>query len=258
MKKTKFAVLLTAFMAVLGLSSCLGDPDPYQSTAEIMKVDGFMGFYTFMSAAGYTVNPTNSSSLTSDLTSESGYAYVTYKYDTRTVSSETTSIDAEIQYVMPIKNINFDYSEVEPNAPIHTVDPSVVFYDKTNIFLSMAYYYKDSDDQEELNEELNKHYFYLYQVTSEQDKEADDDTMVLYLSHVISGEAAGDEVERSSKGSDIRHFDLNNVLGGAEPREIIIKFKESSTSSLNSATDSRITINYKSILDQYFNNNTSL
>ena len=28
MKKTKFAVLLTAFMAVLGLSSCLGEPDP--------------------------------------------------------------------------------------------------------------------------------------------------------------------------------------------------------------------------------------
>ena len=29
MKKTKLAVLFTAFMAMMGLSSCLGDPDPY-------------------------------------------------------------------------------------------------------------------------------------------------------------------------------------------------------------------------------------
>ncbi len=47
MKKTKFAVLLTAFMAVLGLSSCLGEPDPYNTVTEIMRVQGFMPLYSF-------------------------------------------------------------------------------------------------------------------------------------------------------------------------------------------------------------------
>ena len=41
MKKTKFAVLFTAVMAVLGLSSCLGETDPYNTSTEIMKIDGF-------------------------------------------------------------------------------------------------------------------------------------------------------------------------------------------------------------------------
>ena len=94
MKKTKFAVLLTAFMAVLGLSSCLGEPDPYNTVTEIMRVQGFMPLYSFKSSAGYSVEPTNSSVFNSSI--DANFAWVTYKYDTRTtvINENNKTIDA--------------------------------------------------------------------------------------------------------------------------------------------------------------------
>ena len=260
MKKTKFAVLLTAFMAVLGLSSCLGEPDPYNTVTEIMKVErGYMGIgYTFESSAGYSVEPTNSSMFTSDINST--YAWVTYKYDTRTtvINENKKTIDAEIQYLLPINEIEPGYGAMEANAAMFAVSESVKFYDKTNIFINLTYYYESSNDQDDLTEELGKHDFYLTKATAEEDEDVTDDTMVLFLTHMVAD--AENNEDRKAKGTETRHFDLNYLLQGSVPEKILIKFKQNSSSieAGDKADDSNIEIEYKSIIDTYFNNNSSL
>lgn len=258
MKKTKFAVLLTAFMAVLGLSSCLGEPDPYNTVTEIMKVDGFMGFYSFKSSGGYSVEPTNSSVFNSSI--DANFAWVTYKYDTRTtvINENNKTIDAEIQYLLPINEIEPGYGAMEANAAMFAVSESVKFYDKTNIFIDLTYYYESSNDQDDLTEELGKHDFYLTKATAEEDEDVTDDTMVLFLTHMVAD--AENNEDRKAKGTETRHFDLNYVLQGSVPEKILIKFKQNSSSieAGDKADDSKIEIEYKSIIDTYFNNNSNL
>lgn len=260
MKKTKFAVLLTAFMVVLGLSSCLGEPDPYNTATEIMKVKRwYIGIgYTFESSAGYSVEPTNSSMFTSDINST--YAWVTYKYDTRTtvINENNKTIDAEIQYLLPINEIEPGYGAMEANAAMFAVSESVKFYDKTNIFIDLTYYYESSNDQDDLTEELAKHDFYLTKATAEEDEDVTDDTMVLFLTHMVAD--ADNNEDRKAKGTETRHFNLNYLLQGSVPEKILIKFKQNSSSieAGDKADDSKIEIEYKSIIDTYFNNNSSL
>lgn len=258
MKKTKFAVLLTAFMAVLGLSSCLGEPDPYYTGTEIMKVNNFMGFYSFKSSAGYSVEPTNSSMITSDV--NSAYAWVTYKYDTRTtvINENNKTIDAEIQYLLPINEIEeAPVSLEDANAAMYAVSESVRFYDKTNIFIDLTYYYESSDKQEDLTDELAKHNFYLKKATAEEDEDVADDTMVLFLTHMVAD--ADNNEDRKAKGTETRHFDLNYILEGNVPEKILIKFKQNSSSieAGDKAENSNIEIKYKYIVDTYFSNSTS-
>lgn len=258
MKKTKFAVLLTAFMAVLGLSSCLGEPDPYNTVTEIMRVQGFMPLYSFKSSAGYSVEPTNSSVFNSNI--DANFAWVTYKYDTRTtvINENNKTIDAEIQYLLPINEIEPGYGAMEANAAMFAVSESVKFYDKTNIFIDLTYYYESSNDQDDLTEELGKHDFYLTKATAEEDEDVTDDTMVLFLTHMVAD--AENNEDRKAKGTETRHFDLNYLLQGSVPEKILIKFKQNSSSieAGDKADDSNIEIEYKSIIDTYFNNNSSL
>ncbi len=258
MKKTKFAVLLTAFMAVLGLSSCLGEPDPYNTVTEIMRVQGFMPLYSFKSSAGYSVEPTNSSVFNSNI--DANFAWVTYKYDTRTtvINENNKTIDAEIQYLLPINEIEPGYGAMEANAAMFAVSESVKFYDKTNIFIDLTYYYESSNDQDDLTEELGKHDFYLTKATAEEDEDVTDDTMVLFLTHMVAD--ADNNEDRKAKGTETRHFDLNYLLQGSVPEKILIKFKQNSSSieAGDKADDSNIEIEYKSIIDTYFNNNSSL
>lgn len=253
MKKTKFTVLFTALMTVLGLSSCLGDPDPYVTQTEIMKVNDYMGFYSFGSAAGYTVEPTNSNLLTEPFDNQ--YSWVTYKYDTRTLTQGSNKIQAEIQYLLPINEIQYMSGSIESTASMHTVSSSVKFYDKTNVFINLTYYYKDSEDNDVLKEELAKHNFYLYKATAEEDEDVNDNTMVLYLIHTVSD--PDQNGERDDVGTETRHFNLNLVLGGSDPDKIIIKFKQNSSSAAvdDKTNDSEMIISYKEIADYYNNYN---
>lgn len=255
MKKTKFAVLLTAFMAVLGLSSCLGEPDPYYTGTEIMKVNNFMGFYSFKSSYGYTVEPTNSNIITSTI--DAKFAWVTYKYDTRTANPDSETLDAEIQYLIPISEIEPGYGELTPNAAMYTTSETVKFYDKTNIFIDLSYYYEYSSDSDDLKEEIAKHSFYLTKATAEEDEDVTDNTVVLNLIHLVTD--ADNNEDREKIGTETRHFDLSYVLQGTEPEKIIIKFKQN-TSSIDvddDTKDGEIEIEYKKIVDSYFSGSGS-
>lgn len=257
MKKTKFAVLFTALIATCGLSSCLGDPDPYTTRTEIMRIDGFPGYYSFESAGNYVVSPTNSDALTGTF-NDGGFAYVTYKFDTRTITQNTSKIEAEIQGLLPIGEIYPNYGEMESNAPMNTVSSSVQFYDKTNMFINLTYYYEKTADSDDQSAELDKHRFYLIQDVAEEGEEVDNNTLTLNLVHVVDD--ADNNVNRKSTGTETRHFDLSSFIGidGYVPEKIIIKFKRSSNSSIDGADDSQIEIPYKSIMNQYFKNGSSI
>lgn len=257
MKKTKFAVLLTAFMAVLGLSSCLGEPDPYNTVTEVMKVNNFMGLYSFSSIYGYTVEPNDQSLFTTSINNE--FARVTYKYDTRTLNlnSENNKIDADILYLAPIDEIKYAYETIEANTGMYKVSSSASFFDKVNMFLDLTYYYEYSSDNDDLKEELAKHSFYLSKANAEDDEDVKDGTVVLYLNHVVSDPENNDD--RKNYGTETCHFNLNYVLAGSEPDKIIIKFKQNTYSAAvddKNAKDSYITIDYKSIVE-YFNKNSN-
>lgn len=257
MKKTKVAVLFTALIATCGLSSCLGDPDPYTTRTEIMRIDGFPGYYSFESAGNYVVSPTNSDALTGTF-NDGGFAYVTYKFDTRTITQNTSTIEAEIHGLIPIGEIYPNYGEMESNAPMNTVSSSVQFYDKTNMFINLTYYYEKTEDTDEQSTELKKHNFYLIQDVAEEGEEVDNNTLTLNLVHVVDD--ADNNDNRENAGTETRHIDLSSLIGinGYEPEKIIIKFKSSDKSSIDDAKDSQIEIPYKSIMDQYFNNNSSM
>ena len=147
---------------------------------------------------------------------------------------------------------------MEANAAMFAVSESVKFYDKTNIFIDLTYYYESSNDQDDLTEELGKHDFYLTKATAEEDEDVTDDTMVLFLTHMVAD--ADNNEDRKAKGTETRHFNLDYVLQGSVPEKILIKFKQNSSSieAGDKADDSKIEIEYKSIIDTYFNNNSSL
>lgn len=254
MKKTKFAVLFTALMVVLGMSSCLGEADPYSTRTEIMKIDGYLGYYSFKSAGGYTVSPTNSEILSSSLTSGS-FAYVSYTYDTRTISQNTTTIDAEINYLLPVSDITTSYGDMDSNAPMHSVSSTVQFYDKTNIFVNLTYYYQKSTDSDKQSEELKKHHFYLSRATAEEGDEVDNKTLTLNLVHMVDD--TDSNKDRTTAGTETRHINLSSFIGG-DTEKIIIKFKQSSGSTMDdSVKDSQIEIDYKSIINQYFSTSST-
>ena len=81
--------------------------------------------------------------------------------------------------------------------------------------------------------------------------------MVLNLIHMVDD--ADNNEKRTSAGTETRHVNLlSYFLEGSEPEKIIIKFKQASNSSLENANDEKIEIEYKSIMDQYFNNSSSM
>lgn len=267
MKKTKVAVLFTALIATCGLSSCLGDPDPYTINTEIMKVNTYYGSYSFESAGGYTVSPSNPEIL-SGILDLNGFAYVAYKFDTRAIT-QGKPIEAEIQGVGPIEDIALDYTGMESNASVLSIMSPLessqyippypaMFYDKTNMFIDLTYYYVGAAEQDKLNEELKKHRFYLYCPTNQEDEGIDNKTMVLNLIHVV------DDVDNNENRKTLRretlHVDLSYFVGlnGNEPEKIIIKFKQSPNSSVENAEEKEIEIPYKSIVEEYNKNSSSM
>lgn len=80
MKKTKLAVLFTAFMAMMGLSSCLGDPDPYNYGTEYVKIIPSEYGYSFMSSGRIILNPADQSLVGTSLIGKE-YAWINYKYE---------------------------------------------------------------------------------------------------------------------------------------------------------------------------------
>lgn len=240
MKKTKFAVLFTALVSMLGLSSCLGEPDPYTTADGIFRAEGVVGYYKFKTAYGITVTPTNQNMITSDL---GDFAYIYYKYDNRTVTQGTSNIDAELQQPpVPIKTVN-SFIQQEGNAPLVSyqgnkeISLTRYLYDKNSLFVNLTYNVKVNKTDNSKND-LNNHNFYIF---ADSDTEGyTENDLVLRLSHVVS---PGAEIENSEDltYNDVRRIDLSYFMNsGKDYKRIIIKYQVEDNGSSSSEGDETI------------------
>lgn len=226
MKKTKFAVLFTALIAMLGLSSCLGDPDPFVTNTQIMKVaNGYPPYVVFEDAFGTKLVPSNQEVFSTGI--DSKFSIVQYKYDTRTADAASKEISAEILGYATIASIGPGYEGVENNAPMleNTYgDAQYSFFDKNSLFLSLAYYYKEGSGNE-AQSDLKKHHFYLKEGEPKEGEVGNENTLYLDLIHNV-GDPENNK-DRSKIWSEVRYFDLSSVLYsfGKTPETIKIRYK---------------------------------
>lgn len=260
MKKQKLAVSFAALLTVVGFSSCLnGENDPTVSPQEIMKVNGFGGYYTFTSAYGYKVTPVNMSDL-SDVTLNS-YAIVQYSYDSSLVEWNADK-DVTVTNVVNIKDDTAMPKAPDAdsgNAPVYAISSSMVqptYFDRYNLFVPVSYFYKSSSDKDELQSELNSHTFVLYYDSNES--EGTDGTLLLRLRHKVTDTS----VQRNEWGTEYRHFNLTPVLNSytnlhhvSMPDKIVIEYEKASTSDYANATSDKVNIEYKSLFGEKSTNN---
>lgn len=250
MKKTKFAVLFTALVSMLGLSSCLGEPDPYTTADGIFKTDGYIGYYKFKTAYGITVTPTNQSMVTSD---PGDFAYLYYKYDNRTVTQGTSEIDVELQQPpVPIKTVNYIPVEQEGNAPMVSyqnnkeISLTRYLYDKNSLFVNLTYNVKVNKTDNSKND-LNNHNFYIFAESNTEGYTEND--LVLRLAHVVSPGATVENAEYKVY-NDVRRIDLSLFMNsGKEYKRIIIKYQVEDNNGSSSEGDE--TIKLKDVSEPY-------
>lgn len=265
MLKMKLAVVVTALLTMLGFTSCLnGDGNSTGYGTEYVKVDGFMGFYSFKSAAGYTINPLNGSQITSDIGTT--YALINYQYDSETVTPDAKEIDVTLTGILPIstKNVSSNVAGMEEysNAPIRMVSVqsyeyySIAFWDKYTMFLPIYYFAKQISDEDEQKEELNSHSFELYYDAN--DENAATGELLLHLRHNVKDPDINKE--RTTLTSNIFHYDLNSVLaqyaaanGGDTPSKITVEYEQNSYNSEyeSGVMSTKVEIDYAAIVAAY-------
>lgn len=257
MKKTGLAVFFAALMSVLGLTSCLnGDGDTSGVGQAWVKVSGFPGFYTFTTANGYTINPTNQSVLTSELGAD--YAYLIYQYDETSLVEGSKEMNVALTGCMPIKTANA-YSSVEQmdslyaNAPLSSVSEQTgpLFWDKENVFVPISYYITQTSDDTAKNTELNKHNFQIYyDVNGGSDTE-----LILKLRHNVAD--PDNNSKRLVPVWEYKHFNLAQALNafsmakGRQPSTISIEYEKGYSGDYTAGNIqlTKHSIDYQRILD---------
>lgn len=264
MLKMKFAVMLTAVIAMFSFTSCLnseGSSTGYGYDYVIVK--GIPGLYSFENAAGYTINPLNASSITNDIGTT--YALINYQYEYENVVETTKKIDATITGILPVNSqyISNDFTNVDDfsNAPIKQVSSSfsydylpVCFWDKDNMFLPIYYFVKDMKDDDEQKQELDSHRFEL--LYDENDENANTGELLLHLRHNVQDADINDE--RESLSLNIFHYNLRYILDqyktkndGKTPSKIIIEYEQNSYNSIyeSGVESQKVEIDYASIIE---------
>lgn len=254
MKKTKFAVLFTAMMAVLGLSSCLGDPDPYNYGKEYIKVVPSLNGCSFKNLYKLILNPTDQSLISSSFINTE-YAWIYYKYKREDLVTGVSEIDVELQSApVAIKELYSSSIESDGNSYIDYVGLSQYafpFYDANTMFLDIQYDIKNVGS-DELSSELAKHSLSISRVS----EDCTSDKVVLKLNHEELVSAEDDEDVKKGDYGDIRYINLYSLLNGQTPDKLVIRYNKS-TSSDKIELDSCI-VSYKEIVNTYFNNNSSM
>ena len=254
MKKTKFAVLFTAMMAVLGLSSCLGDPDPYNYGTEYVKVVPSLYGYSFKNFSKYTLNPTDQSQISSTFF-DTEYAWINYKYKREDLVAGTSEINIELRTSpVAIKEL-YSYSiDSEGNSYIDYVGLSQYafpFYDANTMFLDIQYDIKNVES-DKLSTELAKHSLNISRV----EEDCTSEKVVLKLNHEELVSSEGDEDVKKGDYGDIRYVNLYSLLNGQTPDKLVIRYNKS-TNSDKTELDSCV-VSYKEIVNTYFNNGSSM
>lgn len=262
MKKMSFAVWFTALLTVFSLSSCLdSDDNATRQASEIVKVTGYMGFYSFESAAGYEIIPRNQSVLTQDINSR--YAYIAYSYNGGDVTTDMKKISVDLIGVLPIKD-QYIHDQIEgmdefANAPIRNITAGAVpeffpitFWDATTMFLPVNYFIKNSASEEELKNEVNSHSFEIF--FDENEAKQDGNEMILHVRHHV-GDPALNKDRNSRINTDIFYVDLTYVLEQHKakfdklPQTITIEYEGNTTGSYEDEDGQKVTQSTKASVE---------
>ena len=260
-----FAVWFTALLAVFTFSSCLDSENGGTRTgAEIVRVSGYMGTYTFESAHGYELIPTNMSALTMDINTQ--YAYVTYGYDSGLVTEGMKKIQVELYGILPIKQQDVRGSlegmKEFANAPIQNITAGgsytyfpISFWNPNTMFLPINYFIKDYADQKDIQKEVSSHDFEICYDLNDED--AYDGSLLLHVRHHVGDPALNKE--RFKPNTTIFHVDLSRILNnykeakGGLPDKIVVEYEENSTALYDehSVYPRKVEVDYQTILDAY-------
>lgn len=264
MKKMTFAVWFTALLAVFTFSSCLdSDDNATRAGSEIVQVTGYMGLYSFQSAGGYEIIPSNQSAI--NMTIETKYAYVTYSYQTADVVEGMKKLKAEIYSLLPIPdkmlNSNVEAIKTFANAPIRNITYGasyeffpISFWDVNTMFLPINYFIKDSSDKEALKKEVQSHNFEVFYDLNDPAMESSND-LILYVRHnVMEPELNKDRNFRVN--TNIYWMDLRYVMSsyeqknGKKPSRLIIQYEQNATGEYDEhqIVPTRVEIDYSAIL----------
>lgn len=246
MKKTKLAVLFTAFMAMMGLSSCLGDPDPYNYGTEYVKIIPSEYGYSFMSSGKIILNPADQSLVGTSLIGKE-YAWINYKYEREAVTQSDKEIDITLRYPpVAIEKIQ-DYGRTEEsNSYLDYVGLSQFafpFYDANTMFLDLQYDINKVDN-DELDNELANHYLDITRL----EKQCTTDRVVLKIHHDDLTVEEGQDAEKTDHG-DIRYVNLYSLLQGQTPKELVIKYNK--YDGTNGVKEDSCVVDYKYIADYF-------
>lgn len=262
MKKMSFAVWFTALLTVFSLSSCLdSDDNATRQASEIVKVSGYMGFYTFESAGGYQIIPRNQSSLVQDISSR--YAYIAYSYNGGDVTPEMKKISVDLLGVMPINEQGVSGStenmEDFANAPIRNITAGagyeffpITFWDANTMFLPINYFIRDVSSEEDLKQEASSHSFDIFFDVNESKFKGED--LILHVRHNVRDEALNKE-RNSRINTDIFHIDLSYVLSEHKakydrlPKHIYVEYENSLNGSYKNDEGEKLTKSTNALIE---------
>ena len=270
MKKFKLGVLAMALVSMLGFTSCLDGGETSNTTNwfGFFKVSNFMGLYTLQSPTGGIVNPLNPS-IMEGATAHSNYTYAIYSIDWDTQEENSDNIDAtilQLSYVRDGGVKSVAPTENDANAPVNDVNFTAfgatgesavsMFFGVDQVFLPIYYYCDkdlDTNDKDEIEEELSKHQFNLYY---DANTDFTPTTMTLHLRHYITDK--DEDTDYTLKNVNFQHFDLTSPLNAYEqkyttnPSRILISFEQNTMNGQYQNVSSRtFDINYQNVVDAY-------
>ena len=273
MKMAKFKIWMVALTLIMGVSftSCMNSDEsesPYDGAGMFYVVNSYMGSY-FEDPAGNKLHPTSASVLAMETNygfkmSETKLAVIYYKFvkeetGTAKTSTSTTPQSYDIVLVSAAAcdgpdlittetQVEMEESVTE-NAPIVSLTPTVntgytyqelkpAFYDKKTLVLPIAWRMENS------SEKLAQHKFNLVYVTSDTENSATD--LVLYLRHDRGTDEKTDVGTYTQDGYNIEEA-IAHFAGvtGKEPKNVIIKSKNSETDSKIPEKYTEVTVEYK-------------
>lgn len=239
MKKFRLSVLAMALTTMLGFTSCLdNDNTEYPNYAsEIVRLNNYMGYHTFTTQYGVTLNPLNVSQVTS--WPSTPFTYIEYSYEPEELDSMRWDVT-----LMTLGQINDGQvisrtpAEGDANAPVSTIAlvsggsaNTTPFYQLNDMFLMVGFYCREvGSDREDAIAELDAHKFNLYYDPSTDFTAS---SMTLYLRHYVTDIKDDDKFNASTRAW--QHFNMQAALEdykqayNKEPERIIISCEQNST-----------------------------
>ncbi len=194
MKLKTFAMNL--FLLIVGatvLISCNKNTDDEKNYAEdFVKVEGDLGYYSFITRNGFILTPTNQVAFQRKIGTRYGLIGYNFTDEAWQKGQASKKIDIEAVRVIPIHEAMLVEKVLakEGNATIYSVGATesqlipISFFNEHTLMIPIGYYHKKAKTIDEAEAELQKHIFqFHYKI---DDPESSATNLRLYLQHTVA------------------------------------------------------------------------